>query len=313
MSHELVREIKRLALEELGFDLIGIAPAVRGPGADRLRRWLDRGRHASMSFMARSAAVRSDPQVLLPQARSVVAIAMACHDPWEPPELKPSHDRVVVARYARRRDYHKVIKRRLVRLGRWLADRVPGLRWRVGVDSAPLLEKELAERAGLGWIGKNTCVINRALGSELLLGELLVSAELPVDASAGMHCGRCRACLDACPTGALVAPFELDARRCISYLTIEHRSALPAAAHQQLSGHLFGCDICQAVCPWNRRAPARVARPLATRLELASLTPAQLAGFGAADWAALVAGSPLRRLSFERMRRNLAAASGSPL
>jgi epoxyqueuosine reductase len=289
----------------LGFDLAGVAPAVPLAGAARLREWLAAGRHGEMLYMADTGEIRGDPSRLLPGARSVLCVAMSYHDPPEPAER--SDDGVVVARYARRRDYHRVLKRRLVSLGRFLAALVPGARWRAAVDSAPVLERELAWRAGLGWIGRNTCLINRGLGSELLLGELLTDVELEPGAPVADHCGSCRACLDACPTGAFTSPGALDARRCIAYLTIEHRSALPPGLARALGSHLFGCDICQAVCPWNRHAAPSCNPALAARPDLARLSAPSLGALDEPGWLALVAGTPLRRLDHGRFQRNLEA------
>lgn len=289
----------------LGFDLAGVAPAVPLAGAARLRAWLAAGQHGDMSSMADSAEVRGDPSRLLPGARSVVCVGMSYHDPPEPDEPAPTALRVVIARYARRRDYHHVLKRRLVALGRFLAARVPGARWRPAVDTAPVLERELAWQAGLGWIGRNTCLINRRLGSEVLLGELLTDVELEPGEGEPDRCGSCRACLEACPTGAFTAPGVLDARRCIAYLTIEHRGALPAALSGALGRHLFGCDICQAVCPWNRQAAPSCNPRLGARPHLARLSAAALSALDEPGWLALAAGTPLRRLDHARFRRNL--------
>ncbi len=307
MSGQLAREIKSYARETLGFDLVGIATAGPLPGAEHLARWVADGAHGDMGYMARTAHLRGDPGLLLPGARSVVCVAMSYHTAPEPPELGARRERAVVARYARRKDYHKVIKTRLVRLGRFVAERAPGAQWRAACDTAPVLEKELAQRAGLGWIGKNTCLINRTLGSELLLGELLTTVELPADAPEGDHCGTCNACLVACPTRAFVGPQRLDARRCISYLTIEHRGPMSRPLLPALGGHLFGCDVCQAVCPWNLHAPPSCAGALATRARLAELSLESLEALDQAGWADLCAGTPVRRLDFDRFRRNLAA------
>jgi epoxyqueuosine reductase len=309
---ELASEIKTYAQQALGFDLVGFTTAESLPGAARLARWVADGAHGEMGYMAETAHVRADPAAFLPGARSVVCVAMSYHTEQEPPELGRERERAVVARYARRKDYHAVIRRRLVRLGRYLSGRVPVARWRTAADTAPLLEKELAQRAGLGWIGKNTCLINRRVGSEVLLGELVTTVELPPDEPESDHCGTCTACLTACPTQALPEPGSLDARRCISYLTIEHRSAIVESLFPRLAPHLFGCDICQAVCPWNRHAPPSCAPALATRKSLGELTVAALDGLHEAGWAALSAGTPLRRLDFPRLRRNLAAIAGVP-
>lgn len=301
-SRELKAQLRAFALGELAFDLFGVAPAAPLEGQRHLAAWLALGFHGEMAYMARTAALRGDPQALLPQARSVICVACAYHDPPDPP-VPAGHLRI--ARYARRRDYHKVIRKKLLTLGRYLLSLVPEASFRIVVDSGPLLEKELAQKAGLGWIGKNTCLINRQLGSELLLGELVTTVRLPPDSPETDHCGRCTACLAACPTQAFTGPYQLDARRCISYLTIEHRS--PFAAPPRLEGYLFGCDLCQACCPWNRHAPPRVNPGLATRPQMAFLDPQALASLAPEGWAQLALGTPLRRLRFDRLRRNLDA------
>ncbi len=307
MSAQLAAELKRYAREDLGFALVGITSANPLPGAAHLARWVAAGAHGDMSYMSTTARLRGDPGSLLPGARSVICVAMSYHTEPEPPESRPRPGRAVVARYARRSDYHKVIKKRLVRLGRFLSHRAPEAGWRTATDTAPLLEKELAQGAGLGWIGKNTCLINRTLGSELLLGELLTTIELPADTPERDHCGTCAACLSACPTGAFEGPRRLDARRCISYLTIEHRGPLPASLLPALGSHVFGCDICQAVCPWNERARPSCSPALATRAPLSELSLDALKGMSEGDWAGVSAGTPLRRLDYPRLRRNLAA------
>ncbi|HVN32977.1 MAG TPA: tRNA epoxyqueuosine(34) reductase QueG [Thermoanaerobaculaceae bacterium] len=312
MATDLAREITIHAREVLGFDLVGFTTANPLPGAVHLARWVADDKHGEMNYMAETAHVRADPAAFLPGARTVVCVAMSYHTEPEPPELEGSGGRAVVARYARRKDYHGVIRRRLIRLGRHVSGLAPAARWRTAVDTAPLLEKELAQRAGLGWIGKNTCLINRRLGSDVLLGELVTTVELPPDEPEGDHCGTCSACLNACPTRAFSEPGSLDARRCISYLTIEHRSAIPDNLLPRLAPHLFGCDICQAVCPWNRHAPQSCSPALATRKPLGELTLAALDGLRETEWAALSAGTPLRRLDFPRLRRNLAAIAGAP-
>ena len=307
MSSLLAAEIKAYARDVLGFDLVGITTADPLPGGDRLARWVARGNHGDMRYMADTLEVRRDPRRFLPGARSVICVAMSYHN-VDSSAQESAGDHVEVAHYARRGDYHKPIRTRLVRLGRFLAARAPGASWRPAVDTAPLLEKELAQRAGLGWIGKNTCLINRKLGSELLLGELVTDVGLPPDEPETDHCGTCRACLDACPTRAFDGPRRLDARRCISYATIEHRGEhVPAALLPNLGPRLFGCDVCQAVCPWNRKAPPSCAAALAPREALGRLTGRDLEQLDEAGWARLSAGTPLRRLDFRRFRRNLGA------
>jgi epoxyqueuosine reductase len=307
VTASLTADLLAHACGVLGCDLAGVAPAAPLVGAARLRAWLAAGRHGEMGYMADTAEVRTDPCRVLPGARSVICVAMSYHDAAEPAGPARERDRAVVARYARRRDYHRVLRGRLVALGRHLAALVPGARWRPAVDTAPVLERELAWRAGLGWLGRNTCLINRELGSELLLGELLTDVELSPGTPAEDHCGSCRACLEACPTAALTAADGLDARRCIAYLTIEHRSALPDQLSGALGPHLFGCDICQAVCPWNRQAAPSCNPRLAPRPHLGRLSVTALAGLDGPGWLALAAGTPLRRLDHARFRRNLEA------
>jgi epoxyqueuosine reductase len=309
MAETTSQRLKAFAIETLAFDLVGITTAEPPNGRAHLERWVAAGHHGEMGYMAETVSVRGNPRRLLPRARSLVCVAMSYHDAPEEAELTPRGGRVVVARYARRKDYHTVIKNRLVRLGRELATLAAGARWRALCDTAPLLEKELAQRAGLGWIGKNTCLINRRLGSELLLGELVTDVDLEPDRPEDDHCGRCTACLAVCPTAALIRPRVLDARRCIAYLTIEHRSELPAPLKPALGAHLFGCDICQAVCPWNRRARPRSPGALAPRAHLLAATVAGLRGFDAEAWHQFAAGTPLRRLDCSRFRRNLAVVA----
>ena len=275
-------------------------------GADRLRRWLCDGRHGEMAYLAHTGAVREDPGRFLPGARSVLCVAMSYRDGESG---NPGGD-VRVARYMRRADYHQVMRRRLVALGRRLVTLFPGSSFRIAVDTAPLLERELAARAGLGWIGRNTCLINRALGSDLFLGELVTDAPLCPDEPAPAHCGRCVACIRACPTAALGVEDGIDARRCISYLTIEHRSALPAWSVGRLEGWLAGCDLCQDACPWNRRARASCPPALRPRPALARLALADLDALDEDRYRALAAGTPLRRVEFGRFRRNLMALRG---
>ena len=307
MSGDLAADIKRFALHELGFSLAGIAGADPLAGGARLAEWLQRGNHGTMAFLADTAVVRCDPGRFLPGARSVVCVAMSYHEAPDPPGLAGADERATVARYARRPDYHRVIRTRLVRLGRFLAERAPGASWRPAVDTAPLLEKELAQQAGVGWIGKNTCLVNRTLGSELLLGELVTDVALPPDVPETDHCGTCSACLTACPTCAFDAARLLDARRCLAYATIEHRGPFPEALIRALDNRLFGCDACQSACPWNRRARPSCAPPLARREHLAALAAPRLEAIDREGWAAIAAGTPLRRLDFPRLVRNLEA------
>jgi epoxyqueuosine reductase len=248
----MTTELKAQAVQ-LGFDLCGVCPAVASPGVDRLHEWLAAGYAGQMHYLPERAEAAGNPQHVLDGARSVVMLAMN-YRTAEPAAPQPGQGRV--SRYAWGADYHDVIRARLAELADWLRTQLPGASVRGVVDTAPLLEREFAQLAGLGWIGKNTLLLNKSLGSWFFLAALLTSAELEYDVPHETdHCGTCRACLDACPTGAFVDAYVLDARRCISYLTIELREAIPTELRSGVGQWLFGCDVCQDVCPWNHRAP----------------------------------------------------------
>ncbi|MBI4636903.1 MAG: tRNA epoxyqueuosine(34) reductase QueG [Candidatus Rokubacteria bacterium] len=248
----LASAVKARALE-FGFDRVAIGPAGPPEHGRAFERWLDAGYAGGMDYLARGRAERLDPLRLLPGARSVVAVALAYNVDDGDPSWRP------VARYARGRDYHDVMRPRLERLAGFIDEAArPGVRSRVAVDTSAVLERDLAARAGLGWVGKNTNLLSLSLGSYFFIGIVLTTAELLADGPLPDRCGTCTACLDACPTGAFVAPYVLDARRCISYLTIEHRGDIPEPLQEGIGEWIFGCDICQEVCPWNRKPePAR--------------------------------------------------------
>jgi epoxyqueuosine reductase len=244
----LTESVKALALE-LGFDRVAVGPAGPPEHGLEFRRWVEAGHAGTMAYLERRIEERLDPARLLPGARSIVCVALNYYQ-GEPtdPSWGP------VARYAWGRDYHDVIGPRLGRMAAHLAD-TGGARSRAYVDTGPVLERDMAARAGLGWIGKNTMLLHPLLGSWFFIGVLLTTADLAHDEPLPDRCGSCRACLDVCPTEAFVAPYVLDARRCISYLTIEHRGPIDAALHEGMGDWQFGCDLCQSVCPWNRKAP----------------------------------------------------------
>jgi epoxyqueuosine reductase len=304
---ELTHELKLRAIDE-GFDLVGVAAADRAMSLEHLDRWLDTGLHAGMSYMASHRELRSDPRLLLPGCRSVVAVAMSYHTSLPPSRLssRDGEPRVWVSRYAWGRDYHKVMKAKLVRLGRWLVGRRPNAKWRACVDTAPLLEREWAARAGLGWIGKNTMLLNRKLGSELFLGFLLTDVELGPDPSTSDHCGRCTKCLDACPTRSFPMPRVLDASRCVGYLTVEHRTAIPAALHREIGVMVSGCDICQEVCPWTLRAPADLHGEFSPHPRRFQPLFDELDHLDEDDFRRWRAGSALTRIPYLHFRRILA-------
>ena len=247
LAHRLKAEARRL-----GFDRVGIAPAVAPPGLDHYRAWLDRGHAAGMGYLHRHAEPKSHPSHVLDGVRSVVMVSLV-YGHADPAPVGPTGGKV--ARYARGADYHDVLWRKLEGLLGWLRAECPGVVGRAVADTAPLLERDFARLAGLGWIGKNACLIDRKIGSFTVLGALLVDVALTPDEPDGRgYCGTCTRCLDACPTDAFVGPGQLDARRCISYWTIEHKGPIPEPA-RKLDGWVFGCDVCQDVCPWNRKAP----------------------------------------------------------
>src|SRR6478672_8806831 len=306
---ELTQELKRRA-GELGFSLCGVCPAIAPPGATRLDEWLAAGYAGEMHYLADRREAYSDPKHVLDGVRSIMMLGMNYRtaDPTEP---QAGQGRV--SRYAwGNADYHDVIHARLDDLGDFIRARVPGARVRGVVDTAPLLEREFAQLAGLGWIGKNTLLLNKELGSWFFLAALLTDLELPYDAPHETdHCGTCRACLDACPTQAFVDAYVLDARRCISYLTIELRDAIPEGFRPGIGDWLFGCDVCQDVCPWNRRAPL-TSEPAFE--PLAGMNPVDLVAVFDLDEAAFRArfrNTPLWRAKRRGLLRNAAIVLGN--
>jgi epoxyqueuosine reductase len=290
-----------LRARELGFDAFGVAPAEPLEiERARLREWLARGYHGSMGYLARAEPSRLDPGDLLPGAQSVLCVAANYHTAEE-----PAAD-VRIARYARGRDYHRILRGKLRALSRFIRARAPGAATRICVDTAPILEKAWAERAGIGWRGKHTNLVSRALGSWTLLGEILTTLRLPPDEAHLDFCGSCTRCLDACPTSAFPRPYVMDATRCISYLTIEHRGTLDPGQGAMIGEHLFGCDICLEACPWNRFARLSDEDDFSPRPELM--------GMQCEVWAALdddyadrlLRGSALRRATPGGLRRNAA-------
>jgi epoxyqueuosine reductase len=293
-----------------GFDLCGIARAERHPKLARLAEWIARGRAGGMTYLADSLDERLDPANVLPTVRSIVSVAVVYNtaSPATAPPAPP--DAVTVSRYAWGDDYHEALRARLTELLRWMAgESGNGFEAFSCVDAGPVQERVFAEQAGLGWIGKNTCLINPHLGSWLFLGEILCNAELEPDAPAVDQCGACTRCLDACPTGAFVQPYELDATRCLSYLTIEARGDLDEPSRRAIDRQVYGCDICQDVCPWNRKAA--VSEDPAWRAREPFAAPSLLALCRLTDdaWHALLRGSAMRRAGLRRIRRTLAYAA----
>jgi epoxyqueuosine reductase len=296
---------------EAGFDLCGIAPAAAFPELDRLREWLARGYAGEMHYMARNAERRADVRAVLPSARSVVSLAVLYNTdrPYSTEEKDAGAARI--ARYAWGDDYHDVLQQRLDLLVEWMRGVAgDGFEAKAYVDTGPIQERVYAQRAGLGWIGKNTCLIHPALGSWLFLAEVLCSAPLEPDAPALDRCGTCALCLEACPTGALVEPGMLDATRCLSYLTIELKGTLPETQRRDLGAHVYGCDICQDVCPWNSATPAAASSDPAWLPRAAFDRPLlrDLWRLSDTELSRALKGSAMKRTGVRRLRRNLAVA-----
>jgi epoxyqueuosine reductase len=298
---------------ELGFQKLGISDTELERDREYLDRWLALERHGEMAYMAKHGTKRSRPAELLPGTVRVIAARMDYlpQTRTEAERILRQPERAYVARYALGRDYHKLMRHRLKLLADWLHAEVGGTHYRVFVDSAPVLERALARNAGLGWIGKHTNLLDRQSGSWFLLGEIYTDLPLPSDQPVTEHCGSCRACIDICPTGAIVAPYELDARRCISYLTIEQRGSIPVEFRRAIGNRIFGCDDCQLVCPWNRYASLTAEDDFKPRYDLDSATLCELFGWSEAEWSDKTAGSALRRPGYEGWRRNIAVALGN--
>jgi len=280
------------------------------PATARLQAFLEAGRQGDMDWMAATADRRAHPRSLWPEARSAVVLGLNYGPEADPLEGLALRDRGLISVYARGEDYHDVIKGRLKQLGGWLASRT-GAGLKVFVDTAPLMEKPLAQQAGLGWQGKHTNLVSRDFGSWLFLGVILTEAVLTPDPPETDHCGQCRACLDACPTAAFPAPYQLDARRCVSYLTIEHRGPVDPALRPGLGNRIYGCDDCLAVCPWNKFAQAGREQRLAARDDLAAPPLAELAALDDAAFRARFARSPVKRTGRDRFLRNVLYAIGN--
>jgi epoxyqueuosine reductase len=298
---------------ELGFQQVGIAGVEIAADEERLMRWLEQGRHGAMDYMQRHGRRRARPQEVIPGTLRVIAARMD----YLPPQARDADavladpDRGYVSRYALGRDYHKVLRARLAQLAEKIRAHSASRSHRVFVDSGPILEKAFARDAGLGWIGKHTNLLHQRAGSWFFLGEILTDLPLPVDAPASNHCGTCRACIDVCPTGAIVAPYELDATRCISYLTIELRTAIPEVFRKAIGNRVYGCDDCQLVCPWNKFARFSDERDFTPRHALDDARLVELFAWTEAEFLERSAGSAIRRIGYECWLRNIAVALGN--
>lgn len=304
--------IKRWAFE-LGFQQLGIADIELSEDEKRLLAWLAAGHHGAMDYMASHGTKRSRPQELVPGTLRVICVRM---NYWTegnrgPLQILSDSGAAYISRYAVGRDYHKVLRQRLKQLAQRVQKHTGHFGYRVFVDSAPVLEKALARNAGLGWIGKHTNLIHREDGSWFFLGEIYTDIPLPLDEPTRAHCGSCMACLYACPTKAIIAPYQLDARRCISYLTIELRSSIPVALRSLIGNRVFGCDDCQLVCPWNRTATPTLEADFAPRNDLDTNQLLELFQWSEEDFCRCTQGSPIRRIGYACWLRNIAVALGN--
>jgi epoxyqueuosine reductase len=309
---ELKRQIQRWS-EELGFQQLGVSDIDLAEAEDRLRSWLLQNFHGRMDYMHKHGTKRSRPAELVPGTLRIISVRMDyLPEPAERARRLLDHDTdAYVSRYAVGRDYHKVMRGRLRALARRISDGIGDFGHRVFVDSAPVLEKAIAEKAGLGWIGKHSNLINKHAGSWFFLGELYTDLPLPIDLPAAEHCGSCRACIDVCPTDAIVAPFTVDARRCISYLTIELQDAIPEEFRRQIGNRIYGCDDCQLFCPWNKFARPTAEADFAPRHGLDARQLTELFSWDEQTWLEKTEGSAIRRIGYERWQRNIAVALGN--
>ena len=302
---------------QLGFDGLRITDTHLGSATERLHEWLEQGRHGQMEYMAKHADLRSDPGMLVPGAVRVICVTMN----YLSPTVDFDHEwqrlaeptQAVVSMYARGRDYHKVMRNRLQEFAQRIEKQIGAFGYRVFTDSAPLMEVELARKAGLGWRGKHTLLLNRESGSTFFLGEILVDVPLPIDQEEDSHCGTCQSCIDVCPTQAITAPYQLDARRCISYLTIENPDVIPVEFRRAMGNRVYGCDDCQLICPWNKFAQRTALPDFAERHGLGRASLLQLWSWTEEEFEKRHEGSAIRRIGYTRWRRNLAVAMGNAL
>ncbi|MEK8088599.1 tRNA epoxyqueuosine(34) reductase QueG [Thermithiobacillus plumbiphilus] len=308
----LARQIKAWG-QELGFQGVAISDTELGEAEARLLDWLGKGYHGDMDFMARHASLRARPAELHPGTLRIISVRMN----YRPPQARDSWavldepETAHIARYALGRDYHKVLRKRLQQLANRIQIAVGPFSYRAFTDSAPVMEVELAQKAGLGWRGKHTLLLNRESGSWFFLGELFTDLPLPIDPPGGSYCGSCQRCIDICPTQAIVAPYELDARRCISYLTIEHKGSIPEALRPLIGNRIYGCDDCQLVCPWNKFAQDSAEMDFAVRHGLDKASLRELFLWTEEEFHQKLAGSAIHRIGHERWLRNLAIGLGN--
>ena len=311
MTGDLKERLRTQALYE-GFAQMGICRPDAVPELPaRLQSYLDEGRHGQMAWMAERTKWRADPSALWPEARSVIMLAEPYTPTHDPLAVLDQKDRAAISVYAQNRDYHDIVKKRLKRVGRWLIDQAQDSQIKVFVDTAPVMEKPLGAAAGLGWQGKHTNLLGRDLGSWFFLGAIFTTLELEPDEAGRENCGNCTACLDICPTNAFPAPFQLDARRCISYLTIEHHGPVDEDLRALMGNRIYGCDDCLAVCPWNKFAQEAHEVKYHAREDLTAPRLSELAALDDAAFRALFSGSPVKRIGRDRFVRNVLYAIGN--
>jgi len=298
--------------KQLGFQQLGISNIDLSQAEERLSSWLSAGLHGEMDYMARHGAKRSRPDILLPNTVCVISVTMnylpATTDAWA---VINNDQQGFISRYALGRDYHKLMRKRLVKLADKIKQEVGTMGYRVFCDSAPVMEKALAEKSGLGWIGKHSNVLNREYGSYFFLGEIYVDIPLPTSQATTEHCGSCIACIDICPTQAIVAPYQVDARRCISYLTIELHGAIPLEFRKAIGNRIYGCDDCQLICPWNKFAQLSAEPDYSPRHGLDAPQLVDLFAWTESEFLSRLEGSPIRRIGYESWLRNIAVALGN--
>ena len=308
----LARDVK-LWGKELGFQQVGIAGCELGEAEARMLDWIGKGYHGDMEYMERHGTKRSRPAELMPGTLRVIAARMNYSPPGarDSAEILEDGRRAFISRYALGRDYHKLLRGRMQKLADRIGNAIGEYRYRVFTDSAPVMEVEIAGQAGLGWRGKHTLLLNREAGSFFFLGEIYTDLPLPLDEPQPEHCGSCQKCIDVCPTRAIVAPYRLDARRCISYLTIEHKGPIPEELRALIGNRVYGCDDCQLACPWNRFASPSGEPDFAVRHGLDAVTLIELFAWSEAEFNERLAGSAIRRIGYERWLRNLAIGLGN--
>ncbi|MEE9426004.1 MAG: tRNA epoxyqueuosine(34) reductase QueG [Methylococcales bacterium] len=311
-QNKLVEDIKSWG-QEFGFQQIGIADTQLDQADKRLQAWLDAGFHGEMSYMHRHGSKRSHPEQLVPNTISIISARMDYlpEDQEIAISLLDKPGKAYISRYALGRDYHKLIRKRLQQLAKQIEQAIGPFGYRVFTDSAPVLEKPLAEKAGLGWIGKHTNLINQQQGSFFFLGEIYTDLQLPVDKPVPNRCGSCSACIDVCPTQAIIGPYQLDARRCISYLTIELRGTIPESLRKGIGNRIYGCDDCQLFCPWNRYAKLTVESDFHPRHGLEKADLISLFEWDEATFLSRTEGMAIRRIGYQCWLRNIAVALGN--